>query len=73
MPTMVNYIADDKIKSIYIVDLYIYIWLMINLLLVGGLVVCIFPIQLGIIIPTDELIFFQKGGSTTNQIIINHY
>ena len=24
MPTMVNYIADDKIKSIYIVDLYIY-------------------------------------------------
>ena len=25
--------------------------------------------MLGIIVPTDELIFFQRGGYTTNQIL----
>jgi hypothetical protein len=37
-------------------------------LLVGGLEHFLFSIQLGIIIPTDEVIFSQRGRSTTNQI-----
>jgi len=35
--------------------------------LVGGLEHCLFFHILGIIIPTDELIFFRGVGSTTNQ------
>ena len=37
-------------------------------LLAGGFERFYFSIQLGIIIPTDEVIFSQRGRSTTNQI-----
>ena len=40
--------------------------------LVGGLEHLLFFHILGIITPTDELIFFQRGRSSTNQLWILH-